>query len=139
MIFRVRFFPAAAKLLCGLVLLAGWWPSLGAEVKQNETILFLRLKITNDVVSLVKATVQPGHLKVPIAPEKQGELFLELLSTNHVPLWTDVMPDPRVRHHDYEDPAHPGQLTGKAVKLDQAEITVRVPGGKGAKQIGRAH
>jgi hypothetical protein len=77
----------------------------------------------------------PGRLKVPIAAEKQGELYLELISTNSVPIWTDVMPDPLVRRYEYEDPDHPGQLKVKEVKMDQAEFTVRVPGRKEAKQL----
>jgi hypothetical protein len=102
--------------------------NLNAGESQGEQILFLHLKITNDVVSLVESTVVPGHLKVPIVSEKQGGLYLELTSTNSIPLWADVMADPRVRRYEYEDPDHPGQLKVKEVKLDQAEFTIRVPG-----------
>jgi hypothetical protein len=116
-------------------LLQGLLLNLNAEESQGEQILFLNLKITNDVVSLVESTAVPGHLKVPIAAEKQGELYLELISTNSVPIWTDVMPDPLVRRYEYEDPDHPGQLKVKEVKMDQAEFTVRVPGRKEAKQL----
>ena len=123
------------KVICGLVLLQGLLLNLNAEESQGEQILFLNLKITNDVVSLVESTAVPGHLKVPIAAEKQGELYLELISTNSVPIWTDVMPDPLVRRYEYEDPDHPGQLKVKEVKMDQAEFTVRVPGRKEAKQL----
>jgi hypothetical protein len=123
------------KVICGLVLLQGLLLNLNAEESQGEQIHFLNLKITNDVVSLVESTAVPGHLKVPIAAEKQGELYLELISTNSVPIWTDVMPDPLVRRYEYEDPDHPGQLKVKEVKMDQAEFTVRVPGRKEAKQL----
>jgi hypothetical protein len=123
------------KVICGLVLLQGLLLNLNAEESQGEQILFLNLKITNDVVSLVGSTAVPGRLKVPIAAEKQGELYLELISTNSVPIWTDVMPDPLVRRYEYEDPDHPGQLKVKEVKMDQAEFTVRVPGRKEAKQL----
>lgn len=123
------------KVICGLVLLLGLLLNLNAEEGQDEQILFLHLKITNDVVSLVESTAVPGHLKIPIAAEKQGELCLELTSTNGVPIWTDVMPDPLVRRYEYEDPDHPGQLKVKEVKLDQAEFTIRVPGRKEAKRL----
>jgi hypothetical protein len=116
-------------------LLQGLLLNLKAEESQGEQILFLHLKITNDVVSLVESTAVPGHLKVPIAAEKQGELYLELTSTNNVPIWADVMSDPLVRRYEYEDPDHPGQLKVKEVKLDQAEFTIRVPGRKEAKQL----
>jgi hypothetical protein len=87
------------------------------------------------VVSLVESTAVPGHLKVPIAAEKQGDLYLELTSTNSVPIWTDVMSDPLVRRYEYEDPDHSGQLKVKEVKLDQAEFTIRVPVRKEARQL----
>lgn len=124
------------KVICGLVLLQGLLLSLGAEETQDEKILFLHLKITNNVISVVESTAVPGHLKVPIAAEKQGDLYFELTSTNSsVPIWTDVMSDPLLHRYEYEDPDHPGQLLVKEVKLDQAEFTIRVPGRKEAKQL----
>ncbi|MGA2800861.1 MAG: hypothetical protein ABSE97_00590 [Verrucomicrobiota bacterium] len=124
------------KVICGLVLLQGLLLSLGAEETQDEKILFLHLKITNNVISVVESTAVPGHLKVPIAAEKQGDLYLELISTNSsVPIWTDVMSDPLVHRYEYEDPDHPGQLKVKEVKVDQADFTIRIPGRKEAKQL----
>ena len=109
--------------------------NLNAEEGQDEQILFLHLKITNGVVLLVESTAVPGHLKSAFTIEKPGDLYLELISTNPLPVWTDVVPDPLVRRYEYEDPDHPGQLKLKEVKLDQAEFTVRVPGRKEARQL----
>ncbi len=109
--------------------------NLNAEEGQDEQILFLHLKITNGVVRLVESTAVPGHLKPAVTAEKPGDLYLELNSTNRLPVWTDVVPDPLVRRYEYEDPDHPGQLKVKEVKLDQAEFTVRVPGRKEANQL----
>jgi len=123
------------KVVCGLVLMQGLLLNLNAEEGQAEQILFLHLKITNGVIRLVESTAVPGHLKPAVTAEKPGDLYLELNSTNRLPVWTDVVPDPLVHRYEYEDPDHPGQLKVKEVKLDQAEFTVRVPGRREANQL----
>jgi hypothetical protein len=123
------------KVLCGLVLLQGLLLNLYAGESQGEQILFLHLKITNNVISLMESTAVTGHLKTTISSEKPGDLYLELTSTNSVPIWTNAVPDPLLRRYEYEDPDHPGQLKVKEVKLDQAEFTVRVPGRKEATHL----
>ncbi len=123
------------KVICGLVLLLGWLLNLNAGENQGEQILFLHLKITNNVISLMESTAATGHLKPTIITEKQGDLYLELTSTNSLPIWTDAVPDPLLRRYEYEDPDHPGQLKVKEVKLDQAEFTIRVPGRKEARRL----
>lgn len=122
-------------VVCGLVLLLGWSSNLHAQEARGEQILFLHLKLTNGVVHLVASTTVAGHLKPGIANEKPGDLHLELVSTNNLPVWSSVVPDPLVRRYEYEDPDHPGQLKVKEVKLDQAEFTVRVPGRTEARQL----
>jgi len=123
------------KVICGLVLLLGFLLHLNAGENQGEQILFLHLKITNNVISLMESTAATGHLKPTITAEKQGDLYLELTSTNSLPTWTDVVSDPLVRRYEYEDPDRPGQLKVKEVKVDQAEFTIRVPGRNGARQL----
>jgi hypothetical protein len=123
------------KVVCGLVLLQGLLLNLNAKAGQDEQILFLHLAITNGVVRLVESTAVPGYLKPAVTAEKPGDLYLELIATNALPVWTDVVPDPLVRRYEYEDPDHPGQLKVKEVELDQAEFTIRVPGRKEAKQL----
>jgi hypothetical protein len=123
------------KVVCGLVLLHGLLSNLNAGNGPDQQILFLRFKLTNGVVNLVASTAVAGHLKPTVTAEKPGDLYLELISTNNLPVWTDVVPDPLVRRYEYEDPDHPGQLKVKEVKLDQAEFTVRVPGRKEARQL----
>ena len=122
-------------VVCGLVLLLGLSPSLNAQVVQDQQILFLHLRLTNGVVHLVASTAVPGHLKPAVTTEKPGDLYLELISTNRLSVWTGVVSDPLVHRYEYEDPDHPGQLKAKVVKLDQAEFTVRVPGRKEANQL----
>lgn len=123
------------KVVCGLVLLLGLVSNLSAQEARKQQILFLHLRLTNGAVYLVTAAAVPGHLKPAIIAEKPGDLHLELISTNRLPIWSGVVSDPLVRRYEYEDPDHPGQLKVKEVKLDQAEFTVRVPGRKEASQL----
>jgi hypothetical protein len=123
------------KVVSALVLLLGLISNLHAQEAQDQQILFLHLRLTNGVIHLVTSTAVPGHLKPAVTGEKQGDLYLELISTNSLPVWSDVVPDPLVHRYEYEDPDHPGQLKVKEVKLDQAEFTVRVPGRKEARQL----
>lgn len=119
----------------GLILLLGLSSNLNAQEAQDQQILFLHLQLTNGAVHLVASTNVPGHLKPAIAAGKPGDLFLELVSTNSLSVWSGVVPDPLVRRYEYEDPEHPGRLKVKEVKLEQAEFTVRVPGRKEARQL----
>ncbi len=123
------------KVVCGVVLLPGLLLSLNAAGSQDEQILFLHLKITNGVVRLVDSNIVPGRLKPAVSAEKPGDLYLELISTNRLTVWTGVVPDPLVRRYEYEDPDHPGQLKVKEVKLDQADFTIRVPERGEARQL----
>jgi hypothetical protein len=123
------------KVVCGLVLWPGLLLSLNVAGSQDDQILFLHLKITNGVVRVVESTVVPGHLKPAVTAEKPGDLYLELISTNRLTVWTGVVPDPLVRRYEYEDPDHPGQLKVKEVKLDQAEFTIRVPERSEARRL----
>ena len=122
-------------VVCGLVLLLGSSSKLNAQEARDQQILFLHLRLTNGVVHLVASTAVPGRLKPAVTTEKPGDLYLELISTNRISVWTGVVSDPLVHRYEYEDPDHPRQLKAKVVKLDQAEFTVRVPGRKEANQL----
>ena len=106
--------------------------SLFAGEKEEERILFLHLKIKDNVVSLVKASSRPGVLKKH--PPKEG-LTLELVSPEGTPVWTAGVEDPGVQRFEYEDPDRPGQLLTKIVELPETEFTVRVPWKKGAQRL----
>lgn len=106
--------------------------SLAADEKEPERILFLHLRIKDNVVSLVKASSRPGVLK---KPQHQEGLTLELLSPEGTPLWTAGVEDPGVQRFEYEDPENPGQLLTKIVERPDTEFTVRVPWKKGATHL----
>ena len=103
-----------------------------ADEKEPERILFLQLRIKDNVVSLLKASSRPGVLKRQ--PHKE-ELTLELLSPEGVSLWTAGVEDPGIQRFEYEDPDHPGELKTKVIETPDTEFTVRVPWKKGAKRL----
>jgi hypothetical protein len=94
---------------------------------EPDQILFLHLKIQGDAITCLDSSVRPGRLKTPVATERKGSIYLELVSTNGAAVWSEVIADPAVRRLEYEDPAHPGTLKIKEVNLTETEFTVRVP------------
>lgn len=111
-----------------------WAAPLPAQTNSGPQILFLHLKLTNQVISLVEANVRPGVLKPASNSEADGVEF-ELVSTAGAVFWKGAMANPSVRHVEYEDPPHSGQLRRKAIPLDEAEFTVRVPVVPGATRV----
>ena len=77
--------------------------SLVAEAQTNSGpgILFLHLKVTNQTISLVEATLRPGVLK-RVREADSTALFCELLAEDGTTLWKGNMPDPTLRHFEYE-------------------------------------
>ena len=98
-----------------------------AQAEEPDQILFLHLKIKGDGVTCLSSSTTPGRLKTPVATERRGTLYLELVSTNGAAVWSDVIADPAVRRLEYEDPDHPGTLKIKEINLTEREFAVRVP------------
>jgi hypothetical protein len=128
--------PAHGAVIAGGLVLLLLAASTPAQAQTNTTpgILFLHLKVTNQVVSLVEANLRSGVLKP--GPEADGTaLCCELVSEAGTPLWKGSIADPTVRHLEYEDPANPGHLQHKIVRVDEAEFTLRVPALPEARRI----
>ena len=105
-----------------------------AQTNGEPKILFLHLKLKSQTVSLVETVTRPGTLKRPRDPAAD-ELHYELLSGTGESLWKAAVPDPSVRHLEYEDPSGSGNLKRKSIPLDEAEFTVRVPLVSKARQV----
>ena len=121
----------AEGLLFLLLLCAGAsWAQTNGEPK----ILFLHLKLKGQTVSLVETITRPGTLKRPQDPVAD-DLQYELLSGTGESLWKAAVPDPSIRHFEYEDPPGSGNLKRKTILLEEAEFTVRVPLVSKARQI----
>jgi hypothetical protein len=111
----------------------GWFPLLLAACGLNlvfaqesaPQIFFLHLKLESNQVSLVSASVAPGTLKR--FSESRPAFDLEVATSTGQVLWTNNVADPSVRHLEYEDPDHPGEIISKEVQLTNTEFTVRVP------------
>jgi len=116
-----------------------WWAAAGltffglltatpapAQSNSAPQILFLHLRITNEVVSLVSSVARPGVLKAP--REAAGDdLRYELLSASRKSLWKAGVADPTIRRLEYEEPPGSGNLKHKTLVLKEAEFTIRVP------------
>jgi hypothetical protein len=113
---------AAALALLGLLA-----PSpMCAQSNSAPQILFLHLRLTNQVVSLVGSATRPGVLK-PAREAATDDLHYELFSASGESLWKAGLADPTVRSLEYEDPPGSGNLKRKTVVLKVAEFTLRVP------------
>lgn len=91
----------------------------------SPQIAFLHLKLGSNQVTLVSASVSPGVLKR--FPEYRAAIDLELATASGQVLWTNSVANPSIRHLEYEDPDHPGEIINKEVQLTNTEFTVRVP------------
>lgn len=118
-----------------------WFPLLLAACGMNlafaqdpaPRILFLHLKLESNQVSLVSASVAPGTLKR--FSEHRPALDLEVATSDGQVLWTNNVASPSIRHLEYEDPDHPGEISSKEVPLTNTEFMVRVPVFADAHQV----
>jgi hypothetical protein len=97
-----------------------------AQSNSTPQILFLHLKVTNQVVWLVSSVTRPGVLKTP-RDAAADDLHYELFSASGESLWKAAVADPTILRLEYEEPPGSGNLKRKTVVLKEAEFTVRVP------------
>ncbi|MGE5313563.1 MAG: hypothetical protein ACM3Q4_02605 [Acidobacteriota bacterium] len=98
-------------------------------------ILFLRLRMQNDSVRLVESSLRPGMVKqVRKAPES-GVIEYECLTHAGEVVFRGRMSDPSLRRYEYEDPAEPGRIAVRHVRVKDAEFTVRVPYREGLRRV----
>ena len=119
----------------------GWFPLLLAACgvslvfaqEPAPQIFFLHLKLESNQVSLVSASVAPGTLKR--FSEHRPALDLEVATSDGQVLWTNNVANPSIRHLEYEDPGHPGEIISKEVQLTNTEFMVRVPAFRDAHHV----
>ena len=119
----------------------GWFPLLLAACgitavfaqESPPKILFLHLKMESNQVSLVKASVAPGTLKR--FSQRRPSLDLEVATSAGQVLWTKTVANPSIRHLEYENPDHPGEIISKEVQVTNGEFTVRLPVIQNAHQV----
>ena len=108
---------------------------LRAQRKEPDQILFLNLRMTNGVITLVNAMPTPGVLKSRRGADKKGPIQLEVETAAGTSLWNETMSDPSVRRYEYEDPDHPGGIISKVVQLNEVQFSVRIPFNKEARRV----
>jgi len=108
--------------------------ALAAETNATPQILFLHLKLKNQTISIIDSATRPGVLKHPQEAGPDAWHF-EVVSKAGECVWKAALPDPTIRHLEYEQPAGSGKLTHKTVTLDEPEFTIRVPALSQAKKI----
>ena len=116
---------------CAMMSLMG---TLLAQVGSSREIMFLRLRLENNVITLVGTTVRPGRLKQPAGRAGQG-IFYEVTSAGGESLWSGFIDDPSARRYEYEDPAASGRILTTVVKAQTAEFSLRIPVIEGARSV----
>jgi len=97
-----------------------------AQTNAAPQIWFLHLKIRDQAVTLLDTSTRPGVLKRQLELAPAGIRY-ELVSAAGTCLWKGTIPDPVVRHIEYEEPAGSGVLKRKSVAVNEAEFVVRIP------------
>jgi len=110
-------------------------PVLRAAEEPAPGILFLNLKVKDGLFSLVSVTNAPGVLKARrgVPPHQDFQIVLE--DTEGKELWTGWLADPTVQRLEYEDPARPGEIQLKEVRVSEAECSVRLPAKSGRRHL----
>jgi hypothetical protein len=110
-----------------LVFMLASTSSLPAQPPSAAQIVFLKFKMKNDTLALVQSAIRPGVLKQKRGGESRGEISYEVRSASGKLLWRGAIADPLLQRFEHEDPANPGRIKIKSVKLNEAEFTLRVP------------
>jgi hypothetical protein len=112
-------------LLAAVLMLSVPGPTLGGDRDSDARIVFLRLHMDRDGISLVESTIVPGALKQPRGSSKTGDMQYEVLNSEGAAVASDVLFSPLIKRFEYEDPDNPGQLKTKVVQLEQTDFVVR--------------
>jgi hypothetical protein len=90
-------------------------------------ILFLHLKVTDSSATLLDSSVEPGSVKQRRVQESPLHIQFDVTSPTGQRLWSGDVEDPQVRHLEYEDPDHPGQIRSRVVRTGEGEVMIRFP------------
>jgi hypothetical protein len=99
---------------------------LQAEESDAAGIVFLRLHIDKDSISLIESIVVPGALKQPRAGSSYRDIYYEIESKTGSIIASGTVDDPLFRSVEYEDPDNPGTLKTKLIELSEADFVLRL-------------
>ncbi len=108
---------------------------LWAQNNSNDEIMFLRLRLKNDVITLVGKSIRPGKLKSHRMSETGKGLRYVVSSMSGESLSVGFIEDPSFHLYEYEDAEHAGHIKAKMVTVADVEFTVRIPVKTGMRLI----
>lgn len=110
-----------------LIVITGLIPFEAVRVHAQDKILFLRLQMQNDSITIVQSNIRAGVLKPVRDTGKAGGIEYQCRSSLGSLLSDGVIDDPSIRRYEFEDPAQPGKLRFKVAKLKDVRFTLRIP------------
>lgn len=129
-------FSMGAIALLILIVVAGAAPMLRAEENTSPgEIVFLHLQIDSARVTLLDTRTVAGSLKIPRGDRVYRAVYFEAADKSGKVVYQGSIDDPLVKRLEYEDPDNPGKLKSKTVILDNAELTVRIPGNMNIESV----
>ena len=99
----------------------------GEHATDGPRILFLHLRVTDSSATLLDSSVEPGTVKQRRVQENVNHIQFEVTSSSGQRLWSGDVEDPLVRHLEYEDPDHPGEIKSRLVRTGEGEVMIRFP------------
>lgn len=109
------------------LLLFHFTSTLMGESGPPPQILFLHLRLTNNVVVLLSTNVQPGVVKPQRHRTDKHALHCEVRSITGLTIWKAAVDHPQWLYLEYPDPENPGQMRRKEVRRETPDFTVRIP------------
>lgn len=98
---------------------------LPAEVECG--VVFVRLHMTPEGISLVEYSCVSGQLKQPRESQNIKEITWEAMSSSDSVITKGSLDNPLIRRFEYEDPNNPGNLVSRTVELNEAYFVIRMP------------
>jgi hypothetical protein len=96
-------------------------------LQAQHKILFLRLHMQNDSISLVRSSIRSGVLKNMKSSAKASGIEYQCRSSAGQLVLDGVIDDPSFRRYEFDEPLQPGKLKVKQVKLKDVLFTLRIP------------
>jgi hypothetical protein len=101
--------------------------SLTAQQQSGSKIVFLKMRLKDNSLTLLAITIRPGYLKQQRTWGAKGEILYKVFSASGAPVWFSAMEDPSRRRLEYEDPSAQGKIKVKEVEQNDVIFSVRIP------------
>ncbi|HJW31321.1 MAG TPA: hypothetical protein VJ508_18965 [Saprospiraceae bacterium] len=112
-----------------------WTTSVHAQDNDSDKMIFLRLRLKNDVISLIGKTIRHGKFKQSRLERTRDGIRYTITSSTGESLATGFIEDPSLRRYEYEDSTQAGHIKTKVVEVPDVEFTLRIPVRTGMQSI----